>query len=60
LEKEHRLRKTEKHTRFGGKPGGNRSLGIPMCGWKDNIKMEFKEKRDRNVWTGFISLRMKP
>jgi hypothetical protein len=28
------------HRVFVGKPEGNRSLGIPMRTWEDNIKMD--------------------
>jgi hypothetical protein len=30
-----------------GNPGGKRPHGMPVCGWKDNIKMELKENKAR-------------
>jgi len=26
-----------------GRPEGKRPLGIPRCGWKGNIKMDFQQ-----------------
>jgi hypothetical protein len=31
-----------------GKPEGKKSLGIPRCRWRDNIRMDLKEI----VWEG--------
>jgi hypothetical protein len=38
-----------------GKPEGKRSIGRPLCGWKDNIKMDLKSVR--KAWIGLIWLR---
>jgi hypothetical protein len=41
------------HTGFWwGKPEGKRPLGIPRCGWEDNIKMDLLEEGGGS-WTGF-------
>jgi len=30
---------------LAGKPEGKRPIGRPLCGWKDNIKMDLKSVR---------------
>jgi hypothetical protein len=41
-----------------GKPEGKRPLGRPKCRWKDNIKMNLRE-RGGKVWTGFMWCRIR-
>jgi hypothetical protein len=31
------------HTGFGGEPEERRNLGIPRCGWEDNIERDLEE-----------------
>jgi hypothetical protein len=41
-----------------GKPEGKRPLGRPGHRWKDNIRMDLRERGDGVVWTGLIWLRI--
>jgi hypothetical protein len=40
-----------------GKPEGMRPLGIRLCRWEDNVKMDLQEVGWR-AWTGSICLRI--
>jgi hypothetical protein len=41
-----------------GKPEGKRPLGRHRRRWKNNIKIDLKEREHRAVWTGFFWLRV--
>jgi hypothetical protein len=53
-----------------GRPEGNRPLGLPRCGWEDNVKIYLREigwggmgcielAQDRNQWRGLVNTVMK-
>jgi hypothetical protein len=42
---------------LGGKPERSRPLGRPKCGWRDAIKIDFKQFG--TVCTGYVCLRIR-